>query len=560
MAPSQSTKAKKKATNTARSVEASTLRSESRSTHSLRPHFHEARPSERFGFKPPSAANKQDLTQPGRSHKAREEATQRDVRDDGCQDSDHDQLENGAHVNHTEYDEDTYHSADDNPTQDQEDEEDSREDEEDPDFHDPSPVNKDDDDDTLMDLDRDDDTRDDNKCDDSGVFDVLQRHQAKNGWRKAPSPTRLSSSSHRHSHAHAHSKPPSQHSPRYASRRQSLESSCILSAHLEPSQCSPQSMPPEKRSAHVQPQHHSAARSKSPDANESRGSTRGLSTHHSTIFSGRTQPPSRGRSLSRLPSKQHDHVPSPTPTSGCSRSRSHTSDQHGQPKNRGEGRNKQTNASKLGFYPPCWQSFLQAAKLEMCLQAVLTHPVPEHSDAQKLAREVLDAVLWTYHSKKIKLEKGYFLEYTTHMSRLLCNDLFTFRMELKKVIISIAKQLYGIFPKSGSTCREAAQKHVTDVASKLIKSGEYLQIPDSSEGKYKNFVSQVLKDGCHNFYYGNGKKALKLTDEFQRSIPVNSLILVAVVTKGVITGFRNTGTDKVPDLSADKCRSDFNSI
>lgn len=28
-------------------------------------------------------------------------------------------------------------------------------------------------------------------------------------------------------------------------------------------------------------------------------------------------------------------------------------------------------------------------------------------------------------------------------------------------------------------------------------------------------------------------------------------------TKGVLTGFRETGTDKVPDLSADKCRADF---
>jgi hypothetical protein len=27
--------------------------------------------------------------------------------------------------------------------------------------------------------------------------------------------------------------------------------------------------------------------------------------------------------------------------------------------------------------------------------------------------------------------------------------------------------------------------------------------------------------------------------------------------KGVLTGFRETGTDKVPDISADKCRADF---
>ncbi|KAG2127003.1 hypothetical protein BD769DRAFT_1668127 [Suillus cothurnatus] len=55
------------------------------------------------------------------------------------------------------------------------------------------------------------------------------------------------------------------------------------------------------------------------------------------------------------------------------------------------------------------------------------------------------------------------------------------------------------------------------------------------------------------------KKELKLTEEFQCSIPVNCLVLVAMV-KGVLTGFCETGTDKVPDLSADKCRSNFNSL
>jgi hypothetical protein len=71
-----------------------------------------------------------------------------------------------------------------------------------------------------------------------------------------------------------------------------------------------------------------------------------------------------------------------------------------------EGTNKQANPLKLGFYPSCWQAFLQAAKLEMHLQAVLTHPVPGRSDTVGLVWEVLDAVLWKYHSKDIRLEKG----------------------------------------------------------------------------------------------------------------------------------------------------------
>ncbi|KAG2123194.1 hypothetical protein BD769DRAFT_1389337 [Suillus cothurnatus] len=82
---------------------------------------------------------------------------------------------------------------------------------------------------------------------------------------------------------------------------------------------------------------------------------------------------------------------------------------------------------------------------------------------------------------------------------------------------------------------------------KLLKSGDYLQLPDSSE---------VLKDVCQDFYYSNSKKALKLTNEFQCSILVNGLIFA----KDILTDFHNTSTDKVPDLSADKCRSDFNSI
>jgi hypothetical protein len=71
----------------------------------------------------------------------------------------------------------------------------------------------------------------------------------------------------------------------------------------------------------------------------------------------------------------------------------------------------------------------------MRLQAVLTHPIPEHVDAVGLAREVLDAELWRYHSKRIMLENGkslhttggcrnlmslgYFPEYREQMSRLV---------------------------------------------------------------------------------------------------------------------------------------------
>jgi hypothetical protein len=72
-----------------------------------------------------------------------------------------------------------------------------------------------------------------------------------------------------------------------------------------------------------------------------------------------------------------------------------------------EGQDKPANPSKLG-YPPTWQVFLQMAKLEMQLQAVLAHLIPESQDTLNLAQEVLDAVLWTYHEKKNKLKRGMF--------------------------------------------------------------------------------------------------------------------------------------------------------
>lgn len=141
--------------------------------------------------------------------------------------------------------------------------------------------------------------------------------------------------------------------------------------------------------------------------------------------------------------------------------------------------------------------------------------------------------------------------------------------------------------------KEGVQKRVTATAAKLIKTGDYLRIPDSSQvsdgssqqaanchlfmqGKYKNFVSQALMDACIEFYYGNSSKALKHTNDFHQTIPINGLVLVAAVVrpkiflifsllmtqqmKGVISGFRETGTENVPNLSADQCRTDFNAL
>ncbi|KAG1810370.1 uncharacterized protein HD556DRAFT_1436118 [Suillus plorans] len=433
----------------------------------------------------------------------------------------------------------------------------------------------DEDSDTHMDHDQGDfDSRvsdDDTHHKATDTFDVLERHQMKNGRRKAPSPTHLartrSSRKHRSTRPHEAGSKSRQHPSSHGSRRPSLERACTSSSsgrlalgrapHRAPSEKTASTrVRPERPPAHL-----SVTRSKSPQrlpcSSSRKLSPRRRSPTQSMVSSSHKLPSSHGWSLSQsLPrhSAQPDWTPSPAPSSSRSHSCSASPVQHSKSGDGVRCANQQGNPSKLSFYPASWQAFLQAAKLEMRLQAVLLHPLPVHQDAVVLAQEVLSAVLWTYHTKKVKLDKGYFPEYKVPMSRLLCDDLFTFRMELKKIMISIVKQLYGIFSKGNSMHKE----RISAAAAKLLKTGEYLQLPDSSEGKYTNFVSQVLKEACLSFYYGNSKKALKLTDEFQHQIPVNSLILVAVVAKDVLSGFRDSGTDKVPDLTADTCRAEFN--
>ncbi|KAG2050014.1 hypothetical protein BDR06DRAFT_1011631 [Suillus hirtellus] len=408
------------------------------------------------------------------------------------------------------------------------------------------------------------------------VYDVLERHHAKNRQRKAPSPNYLlkgkareyagtfnrSESPQQCPSQHGHSKSSRPRSPQCINRSESPQPSksprrypssggvsAVRSVQRHPParhpHCSSRSKSPRRQqsSQPVRYARASSSRTQSPLRRPSRPVTSSSRSH--------TQPTSRGCSPSRSPSEStlaesHEHSRSATPK-----------DAHRSGNGKRKVKTSQENPLKLGFYPPTWQVFLQAAKLEMQSQAILSHPIPESQDALSLAREVLDAVLWIYHEKKNKLKRGYFLEYDIDMCRLLCDDLFTFCTELKKVIIPIAKRAYDIFPQGSTTQKEEAQKHVTATAARLLKSSDYLRLPDLSGGSFKNFTSQALKDTCLKFYYSNSKKALKNTDKFHRTIPINAMLLVAAVLKSVISGFRETGTDKVPDLTAEQCRIHF---
>ncbi|KAG1891928.1 uncharacterized protein F5891DRAFT_986422 [Suillus fuscotomentosus] len=388
------------------------------------------------------------------------------------------------------------------------------------------------------------------------TYDVLEHHQAQNGRCKAPSLSYLSEmKGNERASTSIRSKSPRQRPSQSSDRprsHQCVPSVDASSVQAPTSRCRLSPSHPPKLYIHPKsPRQHSYQPAMSMQCPSYVKSSRWRSPSRPVTSSdSRTQASSCKHSPLRTSS---DHATTP------SHSLSHSTT----PVEAWCTRNVKTtqdNPSKLGFYPPCWQGFLQVAKLQMRLQAVLTHPIPEHKDAVQLAQEVLDAELWVCHQKKLKFEDGYFPAYSPQMCRLLCDDLFMFRTELKKVVISIAKLSYDIFPKGTSLRSEEIKKRVIAAATKLLKTGDYLWIPDSSYGKFKNFVLQALKDVCLEFFYGDSKKALKNTDDFHQTIPANALILVAAVMKGVISGFSETGTDRSPELPADRCRTDFNKL
>ncbi|KAG1808800.1 hypothetical protein EV424DRAFT_1543317 [Suillus variegatus] len=78
--------------------------------------------------------------------------------------------------------------------------------------------------------------------------------------------------------------------------------------------------------------------------------------------------------------------------------------------------------------------------------------------------------------------------------------------KLKKIVVSIAKRAYDIFPQGSIMQKKKCQRQVTAAATRLLKSGDYSN---------------------------------------------------TAVLKGVISGIRETSTDKVPELTAEQCRTHF---
>ncbi|KAG1784904.1 uncharacterized protein HD556DRAFT_1451290 [Suillus plorans] len=348
---------------------------------------------ERFGFKPPTSSTRKTGATRTKARQVADQdiAEDRDFERDGDSDlqPEHDRDFNLQHNNRDEYDgasENGNQGPDDNPRED----EDSQMDQNQSTGQQRNQVDGFDDDleGGMHDFDQGIDDELNNaarqESQEGGVIDVLELHQAKNGRRKAPSQASLLRM--KYSQRPHCSKSPRRPSPRRASPAQV--------------QCR-RTRSPRRRTR--------SPRSRSPSAHQY-GHRPSVRASSSRIQSPLRRSPSRAtQSSNRIwPSSQvhssSQSFPKDTSPSDCATSptlRGRSSSTTPEPdscssKTIREQKIKPTqeDPTKLGFYPPSWQAFLQAAKVEMRLQAVLSHPIPEHGDALQLAQEVLDAELW----------------------------------------------------------------------------------------------------------------------------------------------------------------------
>ncbi|KAH7918084.1 hypothetical protein BV22DRAFT_1134867 [Leucogyrophana mollusca] len=131
--------------------------------------------------------------------------------------------------------------------------------------------------------------------------------------------------------------------------------------------------------------------------------------------------------------------------------------------------------TKIGYYPPLWKDFLEKCKVEMRLHASTIDPFPTLPEAAEgIAMETLTTMLAMYKQEKRSLERNIWPEHKLHMARLVYDDLFTFRSELKKFIGPIVVANYPLFPNRPLPSADEHKAFVKKAAKRYLKKGKYL--------------------------------------------------------------------------------------
>ncbi|KAG1896001.1 uncharacterized protein F5891DRAFT_1193639 [Suillus fuscotomentosus] len=215
-------------------------------------------------------------------------------------------------------------------------------------------------------------------------------------------------------------------------------------------------------------------------------------------------------------------------------------------------KNKKSRSSRggptpdqLSWYGPHWKSFLEDAKVECRAQHALENPFPTLvKNLPGTITEVVIAVLVVWDTNGKQFEAGVWPEQKFNMTRLLYDDLSTWRSDLKKTAISIAPVSYSLIPPLSVPVQERAA-WVEHTAAELIKEAFFLHFGVDDQGRTRNFAHPALREAVITFFYtGPYRIARRMPETFSTELPLSCLALVAAAFNCVFDGLVKNGHGK----------------
>ncbi|KAG1846445.1 hypothetical protein F4604DRAFT_1936432 [Suillus subluteus] len=200
-------------------------------------------------------------------------------------------------------------------------------------------------------------------------------------------------------------------------------------------------------------------------------------------------------------------------------------------------------ATQLGWYGPCWKSFLKYAKGECRVQHAIENPFPKFiNDLPGSVNEALMSSLVEW------LEGGSLLgvwpDWKHDMAKLLYEDLSTWRSDLKKIVTSIVPSLYDLIPPSEIPPQEHAA-WVEEAMIMLLEDSTFLRYGVDEFSKTQNAAHPVLCEAVITFFYTSSYcVAHRRPDIFQKQLPLECLALVCTVVNCVLNGLKRNGNGK----------------
>ncbi|KIK18739.1 hypothetical protein PISMIDRAFT_14124 [Pisolithus microcarpus 441] len=206
----------------------------------------------------------------------------------------------------------------------------------------------------------------------------------------------------------------------------------------------------------------------------------------------------------------------------------------------------------LAFFSPLWCKLLGEAKARMRLYVATEVPFLCHEMAiDSVCMEILVEMVIKYEDDGLELEAGFYPEHKRSMVTILFNNTQTFRSEIKKVTMRIVPFEYGLYPPE--TIDDNA-KRINFIKKKATQLLEILQ------GRTSNFAHSALKKTCLAIYYCTSSKSLCRFAEFQESVPIKVLALVAVIIRSILMTFKKHGVAKNETLCGDEIEDACNNI